>query len=410
MEILTGPFVQLLAFEDLPLRGPIQDDQLNIIKNGGILSSGGIISKTGDFDALRSEYPGVEIDYVEGDQIAIPGFIDAHTHLIFAGSRAADYALRIAGKTYQEIAAAGGGIQNSLNSTRLATDNELLTGLLIRLDEQNRSGITTTEIKTGYGLSVTQELRLISIIESARNLAFQDLIITCLAAHIKPADFSGDSDDYINYLTDELFPLLVKKTSCKRVDIFIEEGAFNVAQGRKYLMAARKFGLDYTVHADQFTCAGSRLAVDLRAQSADHLEASTAAEITLLGASDTAAIVLPGASMGLGMQYAKARALLDAGASLVIASDFNPGSAPMGNLLMQASVMGAFEKLSAAETFAALTFRAGFALGLTDRGKIAAGQLADFQSYTVRDYREILYNQGMLKPNSLWKRGIRKSL
>lgn len=410
MEILTGPFVQLLTLGNLPLRGPILDEQLVIIENAGILSTGGIISAIGNFVSLRTQFPEATIDLIEGVHIALPGFIDAHTHLVFSGTRAADYSLRIAGRTYQQIAASGGGIWNSVSNTRKASDDDLLRLLLQRLEVQNTGGITTTEIKTGYGLTVAQELRMLKLIEKGKSLAFQDIITTCLAAHIKPLDFLGNSDAYLTYLINELLPLIRFESSCKRVDIFIEEGAFSSSEGRIYLQAASKLGFEFSVHADQFTCGGSRLAVELQARSADHLEASSQVEIDLLGRSKTAAIVLPGASMGLGMEYAQARSLLDAGASLVIASDHNPGSAPMGNLLMQASVLGAAEKLTAAETFAALTFRAGAALGLIDRGRIEKGCLADFQAYSINDYREILYNQGMLKPVILWKRGVRKQL
>ncbi len=410
MEILTGPFSQLLSLGNLPLRGPVSDGQLVILTDAGILSTDGIISATGNFDVLSKQYPGANIDLVEGDHIALPGFIDAHTHLVFAGTRAADYALRIAGSTYQQIAASGGGIWNSVSITRKASDDDLLDLLLQRLELQNIGGITTTEIKTGYGLTVAQELRMLQVIEKGKSLAFQDIITTCLAAHIKPVDFLGNADQYLSYLITDLLPVIRSVSSCNRVDIFIEEGAFSFSQARNYLQAAHSMGFEYSVHADQFTCGGSRLAVELQARSADHLEASSQTEIDLIGRSKTAAIVLPGASMGLGIGYAPARALLDAGASLVIASDHNPGSAPMGNLLMQASVLGAAEKLTAAETFSALTFRAGAALGFTDRGRIVKGFLADFQAYAIHDYQEILYNQGMLKPAILWKRGFRKQL
>ena len=164
-------------------------------------------------------------------------------------------------------------------------------------------------------------------------------------------------------------------------------------------------GFDLVVHADQFTTGGSRIAVETGALSADHLEASTDIEIKQLAASDTVAVVLPGASLGLGIGFAPARKLLDAGASMAIASDWNPGSAPMGDLLTQAAILGAFEKLSTAETFAALTFRAAKALNLNDRGTIEPGKLADMQAFPCADYREILYHQGKLKPAKVWKRG-----
>ncbi len=204
---------------------------------------------------------------------------------------------------------------------------------------------------------------------------------------------------------NNLFARIIKEKLATRVDIFIDKGAFNPANAACYLSVARQTGLDLTVHADQFTTGGSEVAVNTGALSADHLEASTEKEIRILAASDTVAVALPGASLGLGMGFAPARKLLDAGACLAIASDWNPGSAPMGDLLLQASVIAAFEKLTTAEIFAGLTFRPAKALKLADRGVLEEGKLADFQSYSCNDYREILYHQGKLKPARVWKAG-----
>lgn len=409
MKELTGPFAQLLGLEGLILKGAISDSALQITVDAGIITEGGYIVETGNFEILRRRNPGIEIREIFGPQVVMPGFTDAHTHLLFGGSRAADYALRIAGKSYIEIAAAGGGIWDTVLRTRDTADQLLLAGLGTRLKVQLQGGITTTEIKTGYGLNAAQELRMLDLISLAGVSSVQDLVTTCLAAHLRPRDFPGNAGSYLEYLVRELLPALPGR-GCSRVDIFVEEGAFTLSEARAYLRAATALGFDCTVHADQFTRGGSELAVEMYARSADHLEASTPREIELLARARTAATVLPGASMGLGMKYAPARALLDAGASLVIASDWNPGSAPMGNLLMQASVLGAAEKLTAAEVYAALTFRAAAALGLSDRGKLATGMLADFQAFCASDHREILYHQGMLKPVTVWKRGVRHQL
>lgn len=406
MKELIGPFTQLVTLENLPLKGAVSG--LEIISQGGLLVENGLILETGNFDRLRVAYPGSAVSLIEEEMAALPGFIDAHTHLLFGGSRAADYEARISGKTYTQIAAAGGGIWDTVSRTREMHDEDLVKGLLGRLQLQLAAGITTTEVKTGYGLNPEQELRMVKLIERAGLSAGQDVIATCLAAHMKPRDFSGSAVEYLQLLLEALLPRLRLQTGCNRIDIFIEEGAFNVSEARTYLKAAKAMGFELCIHADQFSPGGSALAVELQALSADHLEASTEKETSLLAASTTAAIVLPGASLGLGMAYAPARALLDAGASLVIASDWNPGSAPMGNLLMQASVLSAAQKLSAAEVYAALTFRAAHALGLKDRGVLKKGMLADFQGYPVADHREILYHQGMLVPSRVWKRGLEK--
>ena len=217
-----------------------------------------------------------------------------------------------------------------------------------------------------------------------------------------PKDFNGSPTGYLEHLLSDLLPILKQEDLTNRIDIFIEQSAFNAKQAWVYLNKAKALGLDITVHADQFTTGGSAVAVQVGALSADHLEASGETEIILLAGSNTVAVTLPGASLGLGMRYAPARKILDAGGCLAIASDWNPGSAPMGDLLMQAAVMSASEKLSAAEVFAGLTYRAAAALKLNNRGILAPGMLADMQAYPCADYHEILYYQGKMKPSQIW--------
>jgi imidazolonepropionase len=217
-----------------------------------------------------------------------------------------------------------------------------------------------------------------------------------------PKDFKGSQQEYLDHMVNELLPVIKKENLTNRIDIFIEESAFSADNAMVYINKAKLIGFDITVHADQFTPAGSVVAVVSGAVSADHLEASGEAEIRLLANSNTVAVTLPGASLGLGMPYAPARKLLNIGACLAIASDWNPGSAPMGDLLMQAAVMSAAEKLSATEVFAGLTYRAATALKINNRGILAQGMLADMQAYPCIDYREILYYQGKMKPSQIW--------
>ncbi|WP_448698224.1 imidazolonepropionase [Mucilaginibacter sp. AW1-3] len=400
---LIGPFSQILPLSGLPLKGAIRDEQMPVISNGGVLVENGLIKGIGAFETLRKGE--VAIEEITSTQVLLPGFIDCHTHLCFVGNRAKDYALRTSGSSYQEIAKAGGGIWDTVTQTRAAEEATLLKGLLDRAGRHLRNGVTTIEVKSGYGLSAEQELKQLRVIQAAQAFTQADLIPTCLAAHLLPKDFSGTAPEYLEYVLKELLPIVRWEELAGRVDIFVEEGAFNVANALYYLTEARKQGFAFSIHADQFSTGGSEIAVKLGALSADHLEASTGKEITLLGGSHTVAVALPGASLGLGMPYAPARKLLDAGTCLAIASDWNPGSAPMGDLLVQAAVMGAAEKLSTAETFAALTFRAAKALNLTDRGTLESNQFADMQAYPCGDYREILYYQGTLKLNTVWKNG-----
>lgn len=398
MKTLHGPFTQIIPLTGMPLKGALKDDQLQVITSGGILVENGLILSVGDFQTLHKNNPSAQINEIETDAVLLPGFVDCHTHICFAGSRAKDYAMRIQGKTYLEIAKTGGGIWDSVTQTRAADAATLTESLLKRIERHLAEGVTTIEVKSGYGLSVEQELKQLRAIDTASTQTKASIVATCLAAHMVPKDFSGSQTEYLQHVLNDLLPVIKKESLAKRIDIFIEESAFNADNATIYLSKAKQMGFDITVHADQFTASGSKVAVNVGAVSADHLEASGDNEIKLLTASNTVAVTLPGASLGLGMQYAPARKLLDAGACLTIASDWNPGSAPMGDLLMQAAVMSAAEKLSTAEVFAGLTYRAAKALNLTDRGTLATGMRADIQAYPVNDYREILYQQGKLKP------------
>jgi len=398
MKKLIGPFTQILPLTGLALKGALKDDDLHIIAQGGVLVENGLIVAVDDFESLRKANPSAQIQEIIGEHVLLPGFVDCHTHICFAGTRAKDYAMRIQGKTYLEIAKAGGGIWDSVTQTRVA-DEETLTQLLIQRAERHLAeGVTTIEVKSGYGLETQSELKQLRAIAKAAKETKASLISTCLAAHMVPRDFSGTQAEYLSYVFHDLLPVIKSENLSNRVDIFIEESAFDAENALIYLNRAKQMGFDITVHADQFTTGGSAVAVKLGAVSADHLEASKDVEIKLLANSDTVAVVLPGASLGLGMQYSPARKLLDAGACLAIASDWNPGSAPMGDLLMQAAVMSAAEKINTAEVFAGLTYRAAKALNLHDRGILAPGMRADMQAYPCNDYREILYQQGKLKP------------
>lgn len=406
---LIGPFHQLLTMDNFPAKGKITDEQLEIIENAGILTDNGIIVKASSYSVLEEEaqQQGYEYDYIQGDYMAMPGMVDAHTHICFAGSRAADYAMRLAGKSYLEIAAMGGGIWSTVQNTRHASNEMLLHLMLKRLEILLNEGVTTVEVKSGYGLNINDELRMLEVIYQADSLLPVDVVPTCLAAHMKPKDFDGTNMQYLDMLIEKLLPVVKNREIAKRVDIFVEKSAFSAEEGLYFTGKAKELGFDITVHADQFTTGGSEVACKCGAMSADHLEASTQYETNMLADCGTIAVCLPGASVGLGLPFAPARKLLDAGASVAIASDWNPGSAPMGDLLLQASVLGAYEHLSLSETLAGITIRAANALNLKDRGIIREGMLADIIAFPTSDYREILYRQGKLKPDYVWKRGVK---
>ncbi|MDP1836261.1 MAG: imidazolonepropionase [Chlamydiales bacterium] len=386
-----GPFAQVLTLEGLPESGPISDNALKVYENAGIEITNGIISYIGPMEGAPQ------------NAVAMPGLIDAHTHLCFAGIRAKDYAARLSGATYQEIAAKGGGILDSVRKTREATEQELTQLTLERLKRAFSNGITTCEVKSGYGLSVEQELKLLQAIVAAGKLLQITVVPTCLAAHTLPPEFDSHNA-YLVYLVDKLLPQA--RQLCSRVDIFVEKGAFGVVEAEKYLLAAKELGFEICIHADQFSRGGALLAAKVGATSADHLEQSNDEDFAALKLAGVIPVILPGATLGLGMPFPPARKILDAGLPLAIASDWNPGSAPMGDLLTQAAVLGAAQKLTMAETLAGITFRAAKALRLHDRGILAKGMRADIAIFPGADYREILYYQGSLKPSITIANGV----
>ena len=406
---LIGPITQLIGLEKLSLKGPVKDENLNLIENAGILLRNDKIDTIGSYSDLKEKATTlnakVEMVELKANHVCVPGFIDAHTHICFAGSRARDYAMRNAGKSYLEIAEAGGGIWDTVMQTRNATQEELSHNVIKRANILLKKGITTIEVKSGYGLSTPEELKMLRAIKNANLNTEADLIATCLAGHMLPKDYEGDHQSYLEHISNTLFPILKEENLSNRIDAFIEKSAFMPSDIYPYFRKAKAMEFDITVHADQFSTGGSEVAVNINAISADHLEASTEDEIEMIANSNVVAVALPGASIGLGCNFTPARKILDAGGIVAIASDWNPGSAPMGDLLTQATILGTFEKLSNAEILAGITYRAAAALNLSDRGRLAPDMLADFNLFETDHYNEIFYHQGKLTPAQVWKKG-----
>lgn len=402
---LIGPFSQIITLAGIPLKGAVKDEQLEILPDAGILVQDGKIIQLGDYKTLKQNFPQATIQAIEGNQVLLPGFVDSHTHICFGGKRSQDFAMRLNGKTYLEIAESGGGIWSTVTNTRKDSQQTLYENALHRANHLTKNGTTTIEVKSGYGLSVTDELKMLEAIQQLKNNTKATIVPTFLGAHMKPRDFEGSNAEYLQLLVDEIFPVLKAKNLAQRIDIFTEQSAFSIDESTTYLKQAKAQGFDITVHADQFTAGASLMAVEFGALSADHLEFSGEKEIEALAQSNTVATALPGASIGLGMQYTPARKLLDAGACLAIASDWNPGSAPMGDLLTQASILATFEKLSMAEVLSGMTFRAAKALNLTDRGTLEIDKKADFVAFTTNDFRDLIYYQGQLRPSTVWVDG-----
>lgn len=394
MKTLFGPFDQILSMDNLPKSGPIPDTKLDPLKQAGILVIDGKIASIGNYKTL--EGPSQKKVRFAQPVTAIPSFIDAHTHACFAGTRAGDFQKKLQGISYEEIAKSGGGIFDTVSQTRKTSEEGLLQSLLKRLAIKLRSGVAVIEIKSGYGLDLDTEMKMLETIQKAKILQPLTLIPTLLAAHTLPPEFNT-TKEYLDWIINKLVPKARAFTN--RVDIFCDACAFGVEESELFLTRLIKEGFTATVHADQFSKGGTKVAASVKALSADHLEVSEKEEFALLKKSGTIPIVLPGASLGLGLPFAKARLMLDMGLPLVIASDWNPGSAPSGDLLMQASILSIYEKLSIAEALSAITFRAAMALKLTDRGILKEDARADFSIFPTSDFREILYWQGTMKPS-----------
>ena len=386
---------------NLPERGAISDNSLEIIDDGGVVIEDGKIIEVGDFLSLSKN--NLDVREITYPCVLLPGFIDSHTHVCHYGNRSDEYAKRNSGISYQQILEEGGGIHNTMNSTSNSTDEQLTDDTLNRLKRHFQEGVLTCEVKSGYAPNLEDEVRMLRIINEIDSSNDIDLISTCLAAHVTPKKYES-SKKYLDSIVNELLPIIKEENLSNRVDIFIEEKAFSITEASNFLEKIKN-EFYITAHANQFTSGGLKVGVDNGAVSVDHLEVITDQEIDYLSKSDTTGVVLPGCSLGLGIPFAPARKLLDYNCKVSIASDWNPGSAPMGDLLMQASLLGSTEKLSNAEVLAGITCRAANALSLEDRGSLENGKIADMIGFKTNDFRDILYNQGKLKPSFICKRG-----
>ena len=292
MKRLIGPFSQIITMSNLPLKGSITDEKLEIIENGGVIIDGNKILEVGKFsDLVKKEKNIFEIDF---QSVLVPGFIDCHTHICHYGSRSEEYSKRNAGMSYQQILSEGGGIHNTMTATENASDEELERVTVSRLDRHFNEGVLTCEIKSGYGSDLDQEVRLLNIINKINKNHAMDIIPTCLAAHVTPKIYNSSSE-FFEKIILELIPVLEKKKLTNRIDIFIEEKAFSVSESLDYL-SQLKNKFDITVHANQFSSGGVKVGVDCGAKSVDHLEVIDDNEIRYLSNSNTSAVVLPGCS------------------------------------------------------------------------------------------------------------------
>jgi imidazolonepropionase len=387
---------QLLTLAGLPAprRGSALA-QLGIITDGAILTQGTVILRVGQTHALEAEARRLKAEAVDcRGSVVMPGFVDSHTHLVFAGARVGDYEKRLQGKTYEEIARAGGGIRLSAERVREAPINSLVRQAESFLEQFAAHGTTTLEVKTGYGLEVAQELKLLEVIRQLRKTSELELVPTLLAAHALPPEYARRPDAYIETVLQELIPTVARKKLAEFIDCFCDRGAFTLMDCRRVLAAGKQQGLIPRLHADQLTHIGaSRLAVELQAASADHLDKVLSADLRALAQSDVIATLLPGANFHLGLKaYPPARKLIEAGAIVALATDFNPGTSPTLNMQFILSVACSAMRMTPAEAISAATINAACALHRADRlGSLEPGKQADLIVMDLSDYREIPY-------------------
>jgi imidazolonepropionase len=408
---------QLITLSGGPRRGMDMND-LKIIEDGAVLYQDGFIAETGTTEALREKHPDEPVLHAL-HQVVMPGFVDPHTHLLWSGDRAAEFDMRLQGKSYLEIQAAGGGIVSTVRQTRKAlADNDLFTGTRSRADRMFKHGTTTVEVKTGYGLDTISELQMLQQIIALDEELPIDLIPTFMPAHAFPPEFTDNTEGYINIIINEMLPLLEEKIGRSNgipveitnlfFDVFCEQGAFSLEQTRRLFEAARRAGLPLKIHADEFeNLGGVHLAVEMGAVSVDHLMHTSDEEITLLGQSNTVAVALPCTTFGLAeKQYMPARKFIDANAIVALATDCNPGTAWNESMQFVIALACRYMKMTVAEALCAATINAAAAIRCEDRvGSIEPGKQADMIILAASDYRHLGYRFGTNLVQTIIKKG-----
>jgi imidazolonepropionase len=345
-----------------------------------------------------------------GGRVVMPGFVDAHTHLVFAGNRADEFEMRSGGMTYQQIAERGGGIRSTVRRTQAATQDELVAAGQKHADWFLRGGTTTVEAKSGYGLTVDDELKLLRAVRVVSQTTSLRCISTFLGAHEIPDEYKGRPDDYVDLIVSEMLPLIAKEHLAEFCDIFCEPKVFSVRQAERVLTAAKQHGLGLRVHADQFTSSGAvELAASLNAKTVDHLEQTTTESIAVMKKAGVQPVLLPGSVYAIGSQkYAPARAMIDAGLPVIIATDFNPGSSPTASMPMILSLACTQMKMTPAEAVTAATVNAAWSLNRGhDIGSFEPGKIADFVVHDAEDYREIAYFFGGHRAHAVFVAGAK---
>ncbi len=393
-----------------PSRPRVRDElaELAIISNGGMLIRDGVIIATGLSDEIEKKLPNETevIDATGG--VVLPGFVDAHTHLVFAGNRVDEFELRARGASYEEIAAAGGGIRSTVRKTRAASESELREQALKHARWFLENGTTTVEAKSGYGLSLDDELKILRVMRELPNDTPLEFVPTFLGAHAVPEEFQTEPRAYVELVINEILPRVVEEKLAQFCDIFCERDYFDIETSREILTAAKARGLGLRMHVDQLTNSGGAiLAAELSAATADHLEQTEADGIAALQRAQVQPVLLPASVYSLGKtRYPRAREMIGAGLAVVLATDFNPGSSPTPSMPMILSLASTQMKMTPAESITAATINAAYSIGRGDRiGSLEPGKLANFSIFEASDYRELAYYFGVNQIRAVYVRG-----
>jgi imidazolonepropionase len=385
--------------------------ELAIIENGGMLIRDGVVEATGPSAEIERGLPN-DIDVVDArGRVVLPGFVDAHAHPVFGGNRVDEFEMRARGATYEEIAAGGGGIRSTVRKTRAASEAQLLELAEKRADWFLRCGTTTMEAKSGYGLSLEEELKILRVIRRLNETTPLEFVPTFLGAHAIPEEFAGAPEQYVALVIHGMLPAVAEERLAESCDIFCERGYFDLADSEEILKAAREHGLRLRMHVDQLTNSGGAfLAARLGAATADHLEQTNDAEIAALAEAGVQPVLLPASVYALGKtRYPKARAMIEAGLGVVLATDFNPGSSPTPSIPMVLSLAATQMKMTPAEGVSATTINAAYSLGRGAAvGSLERGKLGNFILCDCSDYRETAYWFGFPQVHSVYIRGQRE--
>ena len=378
---------------------------LGIIRDGGMLIRDGKIEKVGPSDEIEKNVGDAEV-VDAGGRVVMPGFVDAHTHLVFAGNRLDDFERRARGETYEQIAKAGGGIWSTVEKTRAASELDLLALAKKHANWFLRCGTTTVEAKSGYGLTLEDELKILRVMRQLKKQMPLEIVPTFLGAHALPRELSPD--EYLDVVITEMLPRVTAEKLAEFCDVFCERGYFNIDQSRKILSAAKKLGLSLRGHVDQLTnSGGAKLMAEMGATTADHLEQTDEQGIAALKKANVQPVLLPGSVYALGSsRYPRAREMIEAGLAIVLATDFNPGSSPTASMPMVLSLACTQMKMSPAEAITASTVNAAYSVNRGDRiGSLEPGKLANFVIFDCQEYRELAYWFGMPQTHSVYVRG-----